>query len=33
MRYLFSDDQAERVVAIGYLSFGIALLLVIVLSN
>ena len=33
MRYLFSDDQAERVDAIGYLSLALALLLVIVLSN
>ena len=33
MRYLFSDDQTERVDAIGYLSLALALLLVIVLSN
>ena len=31
MRYLFSDDQTERVDAVGYVSLAIALLLAIVL--
>jgi hypothetical protein len=33
MRYLFSDDNTERVDAVGYVSLTLALLLAIVLSN